>query len=223
MIYPRWKYCVWVDICFGVTWLHLLASTDLSLFNCPLVALPQHTELWRRGKENCSADSYAGGSEVNPRSGNWQRWDLSLFFSTTSWKSWDSASNRLQYKLSRSKYIYSSADGLFSFLRNVVDVCYVSEDSITSIFRVNLVHLENELVGINSMCQLGGEIKENVANVVSAQMWNKFSRSEDGGSPFLLNVGTLICHTRQKPWRPSTDKLRQYFSIALQNWCLLIN
>ena len=52
----------------------------------------------------------------------------------------------------------------------MVDVCYVSEDSITSIFRVNLVHLENELVGINSMCQLGGEIKENVANVVSAQM-----------------------------------------------------
>jgi hypothetical protein len=55
----------------------------------------------------------------------------------------------------------------FVFLRNVVDACYVSEDSIASIFRVNLVHLDDEVVGINSMCPLGGEIGENVANIVS--------------------------------------------------------
>ena len=53
------------------------------------------------------------------------------------------------------------------FLRNVVDVCYFSEDSIASIFRVNLVHLDDEVVGINSMCQLGGETGENFANIVS--------------------------------------------------------
>jgi len=115
MINPRWKYCIWLDICFGVTWLHLLASTDLWLFNCPLLAIPQHTELWRRGKEYCTAGSYAGGPEVNPRSGNWQRWDLSLFSATTSWKSWDSTTNRLQYKFSDFKYTYPSADGLFWF------------------------------------------------------------------------------------------------------------
>jgi hypothetical protein len=55
----------------------------------------------------------------------------------------------------------------FVFLRNVADVCCVSEDSIASIFRVNLVHLDDEVVRIKSMCQLGGEIGENVANIVS--------------------------------------------------------
>ena len=204
-----------MDICSGVTWLHLLALTDLSLFNCSLLILPHHTELWRRGKDTCTADSYSGVSEVNPQSGNWQRWDLSLFSSTTSWKSWDSTSNRLQYKFQVLKTLIHQLMFSFVFLRNVVDVCYVSEDSIASIFRVNLVHLDDEVVGINSMCHLGGEIGENVVSIVSifspttsAHMWNKFSHSEDGGSPFLRNVGTLICHTGQKPWRPSTNKLR---------------
>lgn len=55
----------------------------------------------------------------------------------------------------------------FVFLWKVVDVCYVSGDSIASIFRVNLDHLDDKVIGINSMCQLGGETGENVANIVS--------------------------------------------------------
>jgi hypothetical protein len=66
-------------------------------------------------KEYCTADSYAGGWEVNPRSVNRQRWDLPLFSSNTSGKSWDSTSNRLQYTFSGFKDTCSSVDGLFCF------------------------------------------------------------------------------------------------------------
>jgi hypothetical protein len=76
--------------------------------------------------------------------------------------------------------------------------------------------LGDEVVGINPTCQLGGEIGENVANIVSifspttsAYMFTRFSHSEDGGSPFLWHVGTLICYTGKKPRR----QLLNYDSI----------
>ena len=94
-----------------------------------------------------------------------------------------------------------------------------------------MVHLAAEVFGNQlSLSVRWWNWKKNVSNIVamfsattSAQMWTKFSHSEDGGSRFFRNVRAFICYA---DWNPEAHQKFIYDSVFPKRFtifCPLIN